>query len=91
MFRAALIGICASVVAGCVGWGGCAVLSMEVPDGWGDLVQYKPVANATLDFREDWRIVVFVAFVCSLVGSVVPAISASRVDPFDAVVSAVDT
>lgn len=102
MLRAALIGIGAAIMAAGIGWAACELLTWEpgaawLADGdsftataWNQLLTWKPVTSAHLDLREDWRIV-SVAMLCSLLGSIAPAVMASRLDPFDALVHAKDS
>jgi ABC-type lipoprotein release transport system permease subunit len=94
MLRAAIIGICAAGVAAAFGWAFCRFLSWQpVLDPatpaptilWGTLLQLKPVALATLDLWED-RAFLLATVACSVFGSLLPAIKASRLDPFDAVI-----
>jgi ABC-type lipoprotein release transport system permease subunit len=94
MLRAAIIGICAAGVAALFGWGFCSFLSwrpvldaLDRPSQeWlGTLLRLKPVALATLDLWQD-RAFLIATVACSVFGSLLPAIKASRLDPFDAVI-----
>ena len=94
MLRAAIIGICAAGVAGMFGWVFCGFLSWRpmldssgrTPPEWlGTILLLKPVALATLDLWQD-RAFLFATVACSVFGSLLPAIKASRLDPFDAVI-----
>lgn len=94
MLRAAIIGICAAGVAVLFGWAFCSFLSWQpavpsagrsLPDWWAMLLRLKPVALATLDLWQD-RAFLLATVACSVFGSLLPAIKASRLDPFDAVI-----
>jgi len=94
MLRAAIIGICAAGVAALFGWGFCSFLSWHPvlntttassPDLWGMTLRLKPVALATLDLWQD-RAFLLATVACSVFGSLLPAIKASRLDPFDAII-----
>jgi ABC-type lipoprotein release transport system permease subunit len=94
MLRAAIIGICAAGVAAAFGWAFCRFLTWqpvydpaapESTDLWARLLQVKPVALATLDLWQD-RAFLLATVACSVFGSLLPAIKASRLDPFDAVI-----
>lgn len=94
MLRAAIIGICAAGMAAAFGWAFCRFLSWEPvldpaapvsPALWGSLLRLKPVALANLDLWQD-RAFLLATVACSVFGSLLPAIKASRLDPFDAVI-----
>ena len=102
MLRAAVIGVGAAILASGVGWAACELLTWEPTAAWmasGDsfwagawnqLLAWKPVTSARVDLLEDWTIV-SVALLCSLLGSIAPAVAASQLDPFDALVHAKDS
>jgi ABC-type lipoprotein release transport system permease subunit len=94
MLRAAIIGICAAGMAAAFGWVFCWFLSWQPvsdpaapvsTDLWASLLRLKPVALATLDLWQD-RAFLLSTIACSVFGSLLPAIKASRLDPFDAVI-----
>lgn len=94
MLRAAIIGICAAGVAAAFGWAFCCFLSWHPAFDptrpastklFGMLLRLKPVALATLDLWQD-RAFLLATVACSVFGSLLPAIKASRLDPFDAVI-----
>lgn len=94
MLRAAIIGMCAAGVAVAFGWAFCRFLSWQpalgpaspaAADLWTNLLQLKPVALTRIDLWED-RVFLIATVACSVIGSLIPAIKASRLDPFDAVI-----
>lgn len=93
MLRAAIIGVCAAALAAVFGWLFCSFLSWNpgltdlsnrVPSWLVSLISLKPVALATLDLWQD-RGFLLATIACSGLGSLIPAVKASRLDPFDAI------
>ena len=84
------------IAAACVSWGlaksVCLLLRWEPSssassDGLTSLiVALKPHAVAFIDLAEDWPIAL-TAVVCSLAGSLIPAVIAARLDPIEALVT----
>jgi len=94
MLRAAIIGVCAAGIAALFGWGFCEFLSWTPgvqhvshsgPNWLTTLLQLKPIALAKLDLWQD-RAFLAATVGCSVLGSLIPAIKASRLDPFDAII-----
>jgi len=94
MLRAAIIGVCAAGIAAIFGWGFCEFLSWNPavqhvthaePNWWMTLLRLKPIALAKLDLWQD-RAFLAATVGCSVLGSLIPAIKASRLDPFDAII-----
>jgi ABC-type antimicrobial peptide transport system permease subunit len=94
MLRAAFIGVCAAGVAAVFGWAFCSFLSWQpdldptkLPSGGPleMLVRLKPVVIAKLDLWQD-RAFLVATVACSILGSLLPAIKVSQLDPFDAVI-----
>ena len=94
MLRAAIIGVCAAGIAALFGWVFCEFLSwnpvvqltaQSEPSWWTTLLKLKPIALAKLDLWQD-RAFLAATVGCSVLGSFIPAIKASRLDPFDAII-----
>lgn len=94
MLRAAIIGLCAAAVAAFFGWGFCRFLTWspglgskgpEAHQWWEAVLAMKPVALARLDLWQD-RAFLLATVACSVLGSLIPAVKASRLDPFDAII-----
>ena len=94
MLRAAIIGVCAAGIAALFGWVFCEFLSwnpvvqltaQSEPSWWTTLLKLKPIALAKLDLWQD-RAFLVATVGCSVLGSFIPAIKASRLDPFDAII-----
>lgn len=92
MLRALVTGIAAALVAWGLAEAACLFLRWQPAAGDGAtgalmaLQASKPQALASIELSEDWTIGM-TAIACSLMGSLVPGLLASRLDPIEALVS----
>jgi hypothetical protein len=84
LVRAAALGILAGLLAAVAGYAVAQVLAWVPPAGT-LFAQFKPVVSIQID-ASDVALVVLGAILCAAIGAIVPALRASRIDPFDAIV-----